>query len=176
MKYNVSKGHAYSTHLTTWRRLPTCSQNVAIHIGSDYIMRRTILLCFEKIPSLLSNQSQKMSKCDKITTHWGRMNKVKKHEKQKSLTNLYQCFLCYLPIILSEVLNRPGCSFTVLSNLSTNSASWIFSFHMGPPMWNCLPHWSHEDPTGGPMAGGYFLLRPSSIQRPTSKDDKICVQ
>lgn len=102
MKYNVSKGHAYSTHLTTWRRLPTCSQNVAIHIGSDYIMRRTILLCFEKIPSLLSNQSQKMSKCDKITTHWGRMNKVKKHEKQKSLTNLYQCEGTEISLLLTN--------------------------------------------------------------------------
>lgn len=74
---------------------------------------------------------------------------------------------CYSPIILSDVLNWSGCSLTLLSNLSTKSELWMGSFHIGPPRWNLPLHWSHEGPTGGPTAGGYFLLRPSSIRRPT---------
>ena len=45
----ITYTHSYQINLIVWRRLAVCSQNVAIHIQSDLIVRQWLHFSFESV-------------------------------------------------------------------------------------------------------------------------------
>ena len=45
----ITYTHSYSINLIIWRRLAVCSQNVAVHIQSDNIVRQWLHFSFESV-------------------------------------------------------------------------------------------------------------------------------
>ena len=45
----ITYTHSYQINLIVWRRLAVCSQNVAVHIQSDLIVRQWLHFSFESV-------------------------------------------------------------------------------------------------------------------------------